>query len=404
MMKVLAIANQKGGCGKTTVAINLSACLALHGKRTLLIDMDPQGHCGLGLAVPEDQIETSMYDVLSMPEDKAIDFGRVTWQISKGFDLAPATLELAALEQQLAGQPRREDRLRTALETIADRYDYCVIDCPPSIGLLTFNALRAANTVIIPVETGYFSLQGLSKQLETIEVLRDRSGNEIVVKIVPNLYDVRTKLGREMLAELRKRFGQFMFKTHVNFNIKLKEGASLGQAITEYEPHSAGFRDFDKLSREVIEEHEPAVTPGAEAAETDLVVKAEQLTQRARELLAHSAQTLGEEPTGTQQAQTEKKIEMIYGPTRTPEGVRFLAHLPDAREVHVAGDFNNWSAEATPMERRQEREGNWQIVLPLEPGRYRYRLVIDGIWQQDPHNDYVESNPYGELNSVIEVE
>lgn len=404
MMKTIAIANQKGGCGKTTVAINLSACLALQGRRTLLVDMDPQGHCGLGLAVPEDQVELSVYDCLCGSDEKPIELSRVVWQISKNFDLAPSTVELAGLEQQFAGQTGRENRLRDALAGIQDHYDYCIIDCPPAVGLLTFNALRAAQVVIVPVETGYFSLQGLSKQLETIDLLREQCQHDLMVRIVPNLYDVRTKLGREMLAELRKRFGQFMLESHLNFNIKLKEAASLGQAITECDPHSAGFRDFDRLAREVMNQLESVAVEQAAPAEGELIAKAESLTKRARELLAVSEQTIGQDARVTQQADVEKKIETIYGVTSTPEGVRLVTHMPEAREILVAGDFNNWLAEQSPMHRLSGRDGDWETLIALEPGRYMYRLVIDGVWQQDPYNDYVESNPYGELNSIIEVQ
>lgn len=397
-MKTIAIANQKGGCGKTTVSINLASCLALHGRRTLLVDMDPQGHCGLGLAVPEDQIELSVYDLLTAAEDRPVEFGQITWQISKNFDLAPSTVELSALEQKLAGQPGRENRLRDALGMLNGQYEFCVIDCPPSVGMLTFNALRAATVVLIPVETGYFSLQGLSKQLETIDLLNKQCGQDIVVRVVPNLYDVRTKLGREMLAELRKQFSHAMFKTHINFNTKLKESASLGQAIGEYDPGSTGFRDFSSLATELIE----LLEPGQSKPQTDLLARAESLTKQAEELLSISSRTLGQEPKSAEKIPAEKKIEIIYGASRTDEGIQFMAHYPAAKEVRVAGDFNNWSPDQTPMN-RLDNNGDWQTLVPLGPGRYRYRYVVDGAWQQDPHNDYVESNPYGELNSIIEV-
>jgi chromosome partitioning protein len=392
MVKVLSIANQKGGCGKTTVAINLAACLSAHGKKTLLVDMDPQGHCALGLAVPEDQIELSIYDALCAAEDKPLDLAKLVWQIGKNFDLAPSGLELAAFEQQFAGTARREMRLTQVLDTIKDQYDYCVLDCPPSVGLLTFNALRASQGVLIPVETGYFSLHGLGRQLETLELLKKQC-----------LYDVRTKLGREMLAEMRKRFGSLMLKTHVNFNTKIKEGSSLGQAINEYDPTSVGFKDFSGLALEVIEIFEPGDADKG-LPRVDLVAKAETLTKRANSLLAETAATLGQEPKAVQEAPAEKKIEIVYGVTRTSEGIRFLAHYPDASQVNLAGDFNNWSAEANPMNRLNgEMSGDWEARLALSSGRYRYRLIVDGVWQHDPHNSYVESNPYGELNSVAEV-
>ena len=411
MAKVLAIANQKGGCGKTTVAINLSACLSMQGKRTLLVDMDPQGHCGLGLAVPEEQVEQSIYDVLSRSDDTPVNMEKVIWQIGKNFDLAPASLELAAFEQQFAGMPGREMRLKNVLDSVADKYDYCVIDCPPAVSLLTFNALRAANAVIIPVETGYFSVHGLKKQLETLEMLKKQCGQELTIKVVANLYDVRTKLGREMLGEMRKQFGHLMFQTYVNFNIKIKEGSSLGQAISEYDSSSMGFKDFSKLAQEVIKAFEPAVSienvvnVETQAVADDLMSKAESLSRRAEELLQESASTLGKEPKIIQQAPVEEKLELVYGVTRTEDGIKFLADYPNESQVCVQGDFNNWSADATPMNRldQVEKNGAWEVTIPVETGRYRYRYVVDGAWQNDPHNNYVESNPYGELNSVIEV-
>jgi len=401
MMKVVSIANQKGGCGKTTVAINLAACLSVHGKRTLLVDLDPQGHCALGLAVPEDQIDLSVYDAMSAPEEKPVELGRIIWQIGKNFDLAPSGLDLAVFEQQFAGVPGREMRLTRVLTSVQDQYDYCIIDCPPSVGLLTFNALRASHGVLIPVETGYFSLHGLGRQLETLDLLKKQCNQDLLVKVVANLYDVRTKLAREMLAEMRKRFGALMLKTHVNFNTKIKEGSSMGQAINEYDPNSAGYKDFCKLSSEVVETFDPGETG---LPRVDLLAKADALSQRAQELLAETQSTLGQEPQPVQEAPVEKKIEIVYGATRVPAGVRFLTHFPEAQAVFVAGDFNSWSAEATPMNRLNgDMKGDWEICLPLSAGRYRYRLVVDGSWQHDPHNNYVESNPYGELNSVVEV-
>ncbi len=400
-MNTISIANQKGGCGKTTVAINLSSCLALKGKRTLLIDMDPQGHCSVGLAVPEEQIEMSIYDVLASRGKKPITLDKIVWQISKNFDLAPSTVELAGFEQEFSGVPGREMKLSEALDAVRDNYDYCIIDCPPSVGLLTFNALRASNGVIIPVETGYFSIHGLQKQLETLKLLEQQCNQELIVKILPNLYDVRTRLGREMLAEIRKRYNEYIFKSHINFNIKLKESASLGQAINEYDSSSTGFKDFSHLADEVISLFEPVESKRVEPL--DISSQVEELAQRAAKLLEESTQVLGSEPKTYQEASAEKKLEMIYGVTQTPEGVKFLAKFPEAKKVAVAGDFNNWSPDSTLMKRVEGFDGDWELLLPLEKGRYQYRYVVDGVWQHDPYNNYVESNPFGELNSVVEV-
>jgi len=252
-MRTIAIVNQKGGCGKTTVAINLASCLAAQGKKTLLVDMDSQSHCAVGLAVPEEQIEQSIYDVLiSNARGEPIRLNEVLWQISDSFELAPASIDLAAFDQQMIGVADREESLKQVLDKVADDYDYAIIDCPPAVGLLTFNAIRAASDVIVPVETGYFSLHGLSKQLDTVSVLCKQCSRQINVMVLASMYDIRTKMGREILAELRKQFSDRMFKTIVNFNTKLKEAASLGQPISEYDPSSKGHKDFQSLAEELI--------------------------------------------------------------------------------------------------------------------------------------------------------
>jgi chromosome partitioning protein len=402
-MRTIAVANQKGGCGKTTVSINLAACLAREGRRTLLVDMDPQGHCALGLAVPEEQIEYSMIDVLTpRPDGERLDITRTIWQITANFDLAPATTMLANFELMLQGSNNREQRLGEALATVADKYDFTIIDCPPHIGLLTLNALHAASEVLVPVDTGYFSLQGLTKQLDRIESVRTQRDDPLEIRVLANLYDVRTKLGREILNELKRKFGPLMCHTFINFNTKLREGASFGQPITEYDPGSMGYRDFLRLARELITATAPETVP------TTLLRQADDLTVRADKLLATSRPLFGtNEGDGVPDIpstpeEIQQKIENIYGVNHTESGVLFVAHAPGANDVKLAGDFNNWEPEHTPMVPVPDGEA-FQTLLPLSPGRYRYRYVVDGSWRSDPHNTYVESNPFGELNSVVEV-
>ncbi len=402
-MRTIAIANRKGGCGKTTVSINLAACLAREGRRTLLVDMDPQGHCALGLAVPEDQIEVSIHDVLAHRAngDRA-DITRSIWQITANFDLAPATTALAEFEATAQGLSDSEERLADSLSFVSDKYEFAVVDCPPHIGLLTMNALQAAGEVLIPVDTGYFSLHGLTKQLESIDALRARREHPLEIRVLANLYDVRTKLGREILNELKRKFGPLMCHTFINFNTKLREGASFGQPITEYDPASMGYRDFIRLARELISSGGPEMIP------TTLLRQADDLAARAEKLLATSRPLFGRN--GLEKApvipatprQVQRKIDEIYGAKATAGGVLFVAHAPGASCVQLAGDFNDWAPETTPMTPNDTREC-FHTLLPLAPGRYRYRYVIDGDWRSDPHNMYVESNPFGELNSVVEV-
>jgi len=470
-MRTISLINQKGGCGKTTCSINLAACLAHLEQRTLLVDMDPQGHCAVGLAVPDAQIERSVYDVLRIDgSNSGATLKDITWQIASHFDLAPATIALAALETELHGIPGRQDRLSDALARVAADYDFCIIDCPPNVGLLTFNAMRASSDVIIPVETGYFSLHGLSKQLELLEQLKKQCHQELRIRILATLYDIRTKLAREVLAELREQFGKILMEATINFNTKLKEAASFGQPITEYDAASKGFKDFLKLSREImgpgprltlnlpraveadpyaddysletaiaraqstIEETLEAVHESAEPAAPvedsviggisfmpnvpapaqrrsnrmvtqELKSKAETLTRRADEVKAAAQKNLGLAIT-SRMATTAQKIEEFYGVRQVPEGLLFVAHFPNARNVGIAGDFNNWTPTRMSEDRSpgaQSGDDTFRALVALKPGRYRYRLVVDGRWQADPHNVHAEPNPFGEVDSVVEV-
>src|SRR2546423_6975796 len=280
-MRTIAIINQKGGCGKTTTSINLAACMARLGHKTLLVDIDPQGHCGVGLAVPEEQIERTIYDTLIDEADgKTAKVSEIVWQIATDFDLAPSNIKLAAFEQVFAGRVGREDRLTKALETVRSTYQWAIVDCPPSVGLITFNALRACDEVIVPVETGFFSLHGLAKMMETLEVLKERCAKEIVIRVLPTLYDTRTKLAREVLSELRGKFREYLMESTVNFNTKLKEAASFGQPITEYDPGSRGYKDFVNLARELMG-HRPVEIP---AAAGEKLSRPAELVQRAKQL------------------------------------------------------------------------------------------------------------------------
>jgi len=398
-MRTIAIINQKGGCGKTTVSINLSSSLASRGYRTLLVDMDPQSHCAVGLAVPEEQIEQSIYDILvSHARSEPIRLSEILWQITEGLELAPASIDLAAFEQQLSGVIDRESCLRAVLEQVAKEYDYVIVDCPPSVGLLTFNAIRASTDVIVPVETGYFSLHGLSKQLDTLNVLCKQCSQEINVMVLASMYDIRTKMGREILGELRKHFSRRMFKTVVNFNTKLKEAASLGQPIGEYDPASRGHKDFETLADELI--GTDTQMHRAEIVRT-LQSKLDAISASAEELLSTVESSAGQIEQ-SEPKDTEAKIADFYGVRQMDDAIMFVTLYPRAQSVQVAGDFNNWQPEQTLMEKVSEN-GVWQIKLPLGAGRYRYRLVVDGHWQQDPYNEITELNPFGEMNSILEV-
>ena len=442
-MRTVAVVNQKGGCGKTTVSINLASALAELGKKVLLVDMDPQSHCAVGLAVPEEQIEQSIYDVLiSRSRNEPLRLTEILWQIGENLELAPASIDLSAFDQQMSGIADRELCLKNVLDDVTDEYDFCVIDCPPAVSLLTFNALRASTDVLVPVETGYFALHGLSKQLDTLSILCKRCQHNVSVRVLASMYDIRTKMAREILAELRSHFSDRMFKTVVNFNTKIKEAASFGQPINEYDPASKGQQDFRALSQELIgsderpqfkskrivdsladqleaigtsandllKEAKPEVL--AEPAETNEAKEQEPVT--AAEVFAAPEQAPAErseeadvevpvESSDLAPDETDAKLSEYYGVSQIQDAVVFVTLYPRAENVQIAGDFNNWQPTNTQMQRVGE-SGVWQAKLKLPHGTYRYRLVVDGQWMQDPYNERTELNPYGEYNSVLEVQ
>jgi chromosome partitioning protein len=446
-MRTIAVVNQKGGCGKTTVSINLASALAEIGKRVLLVDMDPQSHCAVGLAVPEEQIEQSIYDVLiSKSRNEPIRLTEILWQISDRLELAPASIDLSAFEQQMANVASRECCLRDALDEVKSEYDYTIVDCPPAVGLLTFNALRASTNVVVPVETGYFALHGLSKQLETLSILCKRCSQHVQVNVLASMYDIRTKMGREILAELRAHFGERMLRTVVNFNTKIKEASSFGQPINEYDSSSKGQRDFRSLAEEIIGsdtrlQHRQIVNTLADQLES-ISSEAEELLKQAKPEVkprlavkpqapqeqapkAEQIQSIRQPSPGFKEsrpaqagvaisevedktpqkptfADTNAKLSDYYGVNQIDDAIVFVTLYPRANTVQIAGDFNNWQPARNPMQRVGD-SGIWQTELKLPQGKYRYRLVVDGQWQQDPYNERTEVNPFGEYNSVIEV-
>lgn len=422
-MRTIAVINQKGGCGKTTVSINLASALAAENKRTLLVDMDPQGHCAVGLAVPDEQIEQGIYDVLlGSRRGESVKLSEILWEIGDNFQLAPASIDLAAFEQQTNGITDRENCLRDVLKAAGTDFDYVVIDCPPAVSLLTFNALRAASDVIVPVETGYFSLHGLSKQLDTLSILCKQCSQHINVMVLASMYDIRTKMGREILSELRKHFSNRMFKTVVNFNTKLKEAASLGQPICEYDPASRGHKDFQNLAQELI----AADTMVEQRQIVNSLRRVEVLPQqppvrppqarkevietfdRTLDSISSSAQELMASLSGADKttkakiaADIDSRLNNFYGVRQFGEAVKFVTLYPRAKSVQIAGDFNSWQPQTTAL--KQLQDGKWELALALAPGKYRYRMVVDGQWQQDPYNEHSELNPFGEYNSILEV-
>jgi chromosome partitioning protein len=250
--KVIAMCNQKGGVGKTTSTINLGAALAEYGRRVLLVDLDPQGALSAGLGVPHYELEHTVHNLLVEPR-VSIDEVLVKTRVA-GMDLVPSNIDLSAAEIQLVTEVGREQSLARALHPVLDRYDYVLIDCQPSLGLLTVNGLACADGVIIPTECEYFSLRGLALLTDTVDKVHDRLNPRLSISgIVITRYDSRTVNAREVMARVVERFGDLVFDTVITRTVRFPETSVVGEPITSWAPKSSGAIAYRALAREVID-------------------------------------------------------------------------------------------------------------------------------------------------------
>ncbi len=358
-MRVLAIVNQKGGCGKTTTVVNLAGCLAADGFRVLVVDMDPQAHATLALGIDPEEPEENLYEVLAEPEGASA-MARVILPAAGGIDVAPSGIVLSALEQKLATEPveTRTEKLALALDRVAGEYDFALIDCPPNVGLLTFNALRAASEVIVPLETSPFAIHGVQKLVDTIALLSERIGHDVSLRVLPTLYDGRTRYARRTLGRIRELFGDLCFDTVIRLNVKLREAAASGLPICVYAPSAHGSSDYAALA---IEVEAAAPAPRVAPARSDEPGDAREVVVRYRD--------------------------------------------PAASDVRIAGDFNGWVPDKGVRSLVEQESGErvWTKILLLPPGRYAYRYVVDGEWREDPDNPDAVAAPGGGRSSVLVV-
>jgi chromosome partitioning protein len=358
IMRVIAVANQKGGVGKTTTVINLAACLAELGRSVLIVDLDPQAHASLGLGIKVEDIQSSTYDLLLQEDPVTVE--DLALPLSDRLSIVPAQTVLATVEPKLAFVDQRESRLFRALSRILHTYDYVLIDSPPSLGLLSINALRASTELIIPVETCVYSLQGLAKIRETVHALGERSGWIIRTWALITLLD-RGRSSAEMEEEIRTHFGRRCFKTAIRHSLKLREAAGHGLPVSGYHRKCAGYKDYMALAQEVaqVESEAPLWMPGP----------------------------------------TERRS---LGPQANEAGIVFSIHAPAARSVRLVGEFNGWDPDGVPLI-RSRISGRWEVLLPLPPGRYQYRFIVDGVWGIDPENPATVDNSFGDKNSMCVV-
>lgn len=337
--------NQKGGCGKTTTAVNLASCLAAMKKKVLLLDLDPQGHAGLGLGAQQDSREAGMYEVFT----GRVGILQAIRTVRPNLDVVLSTLVLSTVEQELAGVAGREFHLRQCLEEVDECYDYLIIDSPPNLGLLTINGLMAATEAIIPVDPSPFSINGLGQLLETIRLLKKHTGHALDYTILAVNVDRRTRFGHFLVETLKSKYPRHTLATVINTCTSLREAAARGKSIFEFGRHTIAGRGYFGLAQEILQ--------------------AEKRSPRKR--------------------------------TRLRE-VHFTLDAPADAEVLIAGDFTDWQ----PVALRYNGNGGgkrWLTTVRLKPGSYQYKYLVNGEWQADPTNRKMIDNGLGTRNSLISV-
>ena len=253
MGKIIAIANQKGGVGKTTTSVNLAASLGVLEKKVLLIDADPQANATSGLGIDVESVEHGTYHLI---EHTVSATDAIVETSSPNLDLIPAHIDLVAIEIELVDKDKRESMLKTAIQDLKDKYDYILIDCAPSLGLLTLNALTAADSVIIPIQCEYFALEGLGKLLNTVKSVQKIHNAELDIEgLLLTMYDSRLRLSNQVVDEVKKHFDEMVFKTIIQRNVRLSEAPSFGESIISYDAGSKGANNYLSLAQELIEKY-----------------------------------------------------------------------------------------------------------------------------------------------------
>jgi len=360
-MNVIAITNQKGGCGKTTTAINLAFALGQKGKKALIIDLDPQSHCTMGMNMRRVEIENSSYALFIKGSDKAKDVTQLAISLDEKVDIIPSHIILSTVEQELKETDNGILILFRALMYNDLSYDYVLIDCPPNLGFLTFNAIRAANEILVPVETSIFSIMGVSKLISMIELIKLKLHHSPSIRGLVTMYDPLTEFSHKMLNKIKNMFKENMFKSVISYDVSIKEAQEKFLPIFKYNRDSEGARDYLNLAEEVINQEK----------------------ERLPDSLYKELQRI------------------LYSNVYAKEKL-FNYYAPGAKEVYVVGDFNNWEIGEESRLARNET-GIWEKRFYFVPGHYRYKYIVDGLCYEDPENPRKEPNPYGNHDSVFDV-
>lgn len=340
-MKVISVVNQKGGCGKTIISVNLAAALSKKGFSVLLIDLDPQAHATFALRKESDFTITDILEKVSSGGELAQE--QLYLPVSENFYFIPSRIGLASLEHKFAQRDDRLDILAEFLKQIWNNFDYCILDCPPNLGVITLNALQASTYSMIPLSTCDFSLRGIEILKDIVIMLKEFKSKSPTLFYLLNQTDKRYKFSGEFETKVKNQLGNLLLSSSIRTNVHLKEAASWGKTIFEYKPDSRGAEDFMSLADEVSK-------TTSQVNWTTLFLKAE-------------------------------KLENVY----------------------VVGDFNSWQKDEK-FKLRKVGEGTWSINIPLEKGKYRYKFATADTWIADPHNKLSEDDSFGGKNSLIYVE
>lgn len=348
-MEIISIVSQKGGCGKTTLAVNLAAALSRLGNEVLLIDLDPQAHATFALGYTEKaQDRKTTYDIFKTHiEGGEINFDELIISGDRAnLSFIPSTMLLSATEINLGNVNGAAAILsRNLYDPYFEKYKYVIIDSPPSFGFLTLNALYASSMILVPIDLSYFSFNGVNNIYKITGLLDKETGKSPSIFFLLNIYDKRSNFAKKLEHEAKKKLGQYLFSTKVRASVRLREAAQLGKTIFEHDPRSQSALDFYNLVSEVI---------AADKVKIDTMLK------------------------------------------------EFLVSAPKAGEVYVVGDFNGWKKTDSNRLAKLE-DGSWTGHLTLKRGRYRYKYIIDDQWVEDPDNPNNEKNSYGSVDSILIV-
>ncbi len=348
-MKVISIANQKGGCGKTTLAVNIAAALAKMGNKTLLVDLDPQAHATFALGyIKESSGRKTSYDIFRSHFDGiTVPLEELVISDRKGLSFIPANMMLSAAEINLGSVNGAAAILfNTLSESFFTKYDYVVIDSPPSFGFLTLNSMYAADVILVPMDVSYFSFNGVNSVYRVTSLLNAETGRTPSVFFVLNIYDKRSNFAKDLNNDAKDKLGTYLLSTRVRASVRLREAAKHGKTIFEHDPKCDAALDFYNLTSELLT---------AEDKSMKTIVK------------------------------------------------EFIVNAPTAGDVYILGDFNGWKkSEASRLGKMDD--GNWAAHFTLERGRYRYKYMVDDTWMIDPINPEREENIFGSLDSIIAVD